>query len=236
MQPTYLPWMGYFGLMDSVDTFVLLDNVAMAKRSWQQRNQIKTASGPVLLTIPVLTKGRSDQLINEALVDSSSKFGENHWKSIEQAYRKAPFFASFTEALQPNVLSRPAKLVDLTVPIIKQLREQLGIRTPLLLASEIECSGRKADLLASLCKAIGGTHYVSAPGSLDYLATSQSFTEIGIKVSIFNFTHPSYAQLHGNFLSHMSVIDLQANLGAESLSVIRSGYGEEMPLENFAHA
>jgi len=63
MQPTYLPWLGYFGLMDRVDTFVYLDSVQFARRSWQQRNRIKSERGEVMLTVPVAKKGLRDQKI-----------------------------------------------------------------------------------------------------------------------------------------------------------------------------
>ena len=53
MQPTYLPWCGYFGLMHAVDVFVLLDSVQFARRSWQQRNQIKGVNGAQWLSVPV---------------------------------------------------------------------------------------------------------------------------------------------------------------------------------------
>jgi aspartate/methionine/tyrosine aminotransferase len=65
MQPTYLPWAGYFGLMQSVDLFIILDSVQFAKRSWQQRNQIKTMNGPLWLTVPVSSKGKRDQFYGE---------------------------------------------------------------------------------------------------------------------------------------------------------------------------
>ena len=68
MQPAYLPWLGYFSLMDQVDKFVILDTVQFARRSWQQRNRIKTADGINMLTVPVIKKGKYDQKINEVLI------------------------------------------------------------------------------------------------------------------------------------------------------------------------
>ena len=69
MQPTYLPWLGYFAMIDQVDVFIIFDSVQFSKRSWQQRNQIKTASGPMWLTVPVASKGKRGQLINEVEID-----------------------------------------------------------------------------------------------------------------------------------------------------------------------
>ena len=97
MQSTYLPWVGYFALMKSVDVFIILDSVQFSKRSWQQRNQIKTESGAKWLTVPVISKGKKDQLIADVKIDYSSKFPESHINMIEQNYRKSPFFGDFSE-------------------------------------------------------------------------------------------------------------------------------------------
>ena len=78
MQPTYLPWLGYFDLINRSDVFVFLDSVQFDKRSWQQRNRIKTPNGELMLTVPVLTKGRSDQKICDVMIDPSQKFNKKH--------------------------------------------------------------------------------------------------------------------------------------------------------------
>mgnify|MGYP003315469201 CR=1 FL=1 len=91
MQPTYLPWIGYFGLMEYVDMFVFLDSVQFEKRSWQQRNKIKTNEGERYLTIPVQSKGKRDQLINEVKVLKCSNFEKQHKRLIKQYYSKSLF-------------------------------------------------------------------------------------------------------------------------------------------------
>ena len=92
MQPTYLPWHGYFALMSVVDIFVLLDDVQFNKRSWQQRNRIKTQNGTSYLTVPVFTKDKRDQLISEVLINRDIDFVNKHLKSIQHNYSKAKYF------------------------------------------------------------------------------------------------------------------------------------------------
>ena len=89
MQPTYLPWLGYFALMDRVDTFVYLDSVQFARRSWQQRNRIRSADGEVMLTIPVAKKGLRDQKIAEVEILYSSEFPRRHVDILSANYRRA---------------------------------------------------------------------------------------------------------------------------------------------------
>jgi len=222
MQPTYLPWCGYFGLMQVVDAFIFLDSVQFAKRSWQQRNQIKTAQGAQWLTVPVSSKGKREQLICEAELDNSSNFAGTHRKSIESNYAKAPWFKDLGPALL-TCIEGQALLADLNIGIIEHCRTLLGIETPLLRSSRMHGSGVKADLLASLCKEVGATEYISPPGSKDYLDESSAFDDIGVPVRYFSYRHPEYPQLFGNFLPYMSVIDILFNCGDQSADLIRYG-------------
>lgn len=223
MQPTYLPWLGYFGLMQSVDLFILLDSVQFARRSWQQRNQIKTANGPLWLSVPVLSKGKRDQLISEVEIDHSQDFPRGHQKTLETNYRKSAHFDTLSPQLFAMLSADNKYLTGLTINSIHWIRNVLGISTPIRLASEFDVAGVKADLLASLCDQAGATEYVSPPGSKDYLDESDAFAKRGMPLRYFKFTHPEYPQRFGDFLPNMSVIDLMFNCGPESLSLIEKG-------------
>ena len=84
-------------------------------------------------------------------------------------------------------------------------------------------SGVKADLLASLCNEVGATEYISVPGSKDYLDQSTAFEKLGLPVRYFDYQHPEYPQLFGDFIPYMSVIDMLFNCGEQSSYLIRSG-------------
>ena len=139
MQPTYLPWSGYFGLISHVDLFIVLDTVQFAKRSWQQRNYIKTKQGAQLLTVPVFSKGKRDQLIKDTLIDTSRRFQQSHLKAIELAYTPTPFYDEFLEVLLPLLSSDINYLSDLNYSIIKGISTVLGYKLlsslPVLLAA-----------------------------------------------------------------------------------------------------
>lgn len=222
MQPTYLPWSGYFGLMHSVDLFIFLDSVQFARRSWQQRNQIKTANGPQWLTVPVLAKGRRDQLISEVEIDGTVNFAASHRGSIEMSYRKAPCFDTHAGSLLALLESPGNRLADLTIGLILRLKALMGISSRMLRSSELDGVGSKADLLASLCQQVGATEYISPPGSREYLEASDAFAKIGVPVRYFEFIHPEYPQRFGEFLPNMSCIDMLFNCGDRSLSLIES--------------
>ena len=82
MQPTYLPWSGYFGLFNYVDFFVFLDSVQFERRSWQQRNKIKSSSGSFFLSIPVISKGLREQKIKDIKI--LNEIPIIRWKLLEQ--------------------------------------------------------------------------------------------------------------------------------------------------------
>lgn len=221
MQPTYLPWSGYFGLMRTVDLFIILDSVQFARRSWQQRNQIKTANGAQWLTVPVITKGKRDQRIDEVEIDPTAHFAEAHRRMIELNYRKTPGYSALAPQILPLLEGR--MLADMTIRIIQRIQEMLGIATPVQRSSAMQGSGTKAELLASLCHEVGATEYISPPGSQDYLDESDAFARAGIPVRYFQFRHPEYPQMFGEFLPYMSCIDMLFNCGDRSLSLIESG-------------
>jgi hypothetical protein len=67
-QSNYIPWKGYFDFINSVDKFVLLDDVQFTKRDWRNRNKLKCPAGECWLSIPIQVKGRYFQKINEAQI------------------------------------------------------------------------------------------------------------------------------------------------------------------------
>jgi WbqC-like protein len=109
VQSCYIPWKGYFDLINDVDEFILYDDRQYTRRDWRSRNRIKTAQGTQWLTVPVLVRGRYHQRIDETQV-AESGWAERHWKTIAHAYGAAPFFAThgpvFEEAYTRSRTSR----------------------------------------------------------------------------------------------------------------------------------
>lgn len=223
MQPTYLPWIGYFDLMDQVDAFVLLDDAQFCKRSWHQRNRILGPEGLQWLTVPVTA--RRGQAINEVELAEPS-FWQRHVRAIEWNYARATYVAP-TVALLRSVFDSDdpwASLSDMTVALIETIRSELGIETRVVTASSLGVDGKRGERLARLCEQLGASEYVSPVGSADYLADDAgAFETRGIGVVFHHFDHPAYAQMHGEFTPYASVIDLLCNEGPRALEVIRGG-------------
>ena len=223
MQPTYLPWLGYFDLVDRSDIFVFLDSVQFDKRSWQQRNRIKEPNGELMLTVPVLTKGKFDQKICDVVIDRSQKIEKKHFNSIRVNYKRSKYFETYIEELENIYNKKIDKLSDLNTTLIRWLSSKLGVNTKFVYSSKLDASGSKTELLVNICKKVGADHYISPAGSKGYIDQNNLFVKSGIKLLYQNYNHPTYNQLHGDFIPYMSVIDLLFNEGDKSLEVIKSG-------------
>lgn len=231
MQPTYLPWIGYFDLIDQVDKYVFLNNVQLVKRSWQVRNRIKTTQGQLFLTVPIRKiKSRDETNICEAIIDDSEAWREKHLKSIGLAYKKAPYFDEVFSFISGLIKTEITMLADFNINIIKNISDKIGIdvNTKFVTSSKLMgVDGKKDTLLVSICKAIGCYEYVSAKGSADYIEKDSpggQFVKSDIKLFYHNYSHPNYDQINGNFLPQMSTIDLLFNKGfSQSLEIIRLG-------------
>src|SRR5690349_1404518 len=163
VQSCYIPWKGYFDLIASVDEFVLFDDRQFTKRDWRNRNRIKTPQGAQWLTIPVETKGRYHQRIDETMI-SDPDWARHHWKTFVHNYAAAPFFAARRDELESLYESaHDPRLSAVNRHFLEAINAMLGIDTVLSWATDYEAEGAKTDRLVSLCRAAGATAYVSGP-------------------------------------------------------------------------
>ncbi|UII30194.1 WbqC family protein [Fulvivirga ulvae] len=223
MQPTYLPWMGYFALIDCSDKFVIYDDVQFEKQSWQQRNRIKTNQGVQMLTIPVSKSVSASRLIYDIMINENGKWRKKHLKSIEQSYRSSAYFQEVFPVLESCYLHDTDSLSEFNSHIIMELCGYLGIDKKIVFSSSFRCQGVKVDKLINIVKYLGADEYLSPIGSFEYINENNLFEKEKISLHYQNFRHPRYNQLHGEFISHMSIIDLLFNEGKNSLQILRSG-------------
>jgi hypothetical protein len=225
MQPTYLPWVGYFDLMDQVDQFILLDDAQFVKQSWQQRNRIKTPEGLQWLSLPIFLRGRFGQKLNEVEI-REPEFWRKHLKTVETNYRRSQFFPKYYEGLLRcfEAGSPWQRLIDVNVNLITWLAPELDVTTPLIRASTLAVEGVRSERLAALCEVMGAAAYVSPIGSAEYLLDDLAeFREHRIDLTFQHYDHPAHRQLFGPFCPFASAIDLLFNEGPAAGQIMRSG-------------
>ena len=221
-QPEHLPWLGFFDKMSKCDVFALLDNVQFKKRYFENRNKIRTKDGWHWITVPVVTKSRYTQLIDQVEIDNTSHWRKKCWSSIATSYQKAPHFNRYRSLFEDIYTREWSMLVDLNVSIIELMAGILGIKTKLVSTSDLETGdSRGSDLIFEICRALNATTYISGPDGRNYLDVGK-FAENGIELVFHDYEHPAYKQMHEPFISHRSAIDLLLNCGEESLSILRN--------------
>jgi hypothetical protein len=231
LQPTYLPWIGYFGMIDIADTFVFYDDVQFSVQSWQQRNKIKSANGNwIWLSVPIVRK--FGQNINEVRINNTTNWKKKHWASIYQSYTKAPCFNEYEEEIERIFQIEWEYLSDLNISLIKKLSELLGIRIPEFIKSSEsgDITGQKTDRLLLVLEKIGADEYISGPGAKGYIDID-GFKEKGMKLYWYEFQHPVYPQIRGEFIPYLSAIDLLFNTGGEAVGYIREGAKDALKLD-----
>ncbi len=225
LQPTYIPWLGYFEMIDRSDIFVIYDHVQFVKKSWHHRNKIKNKNGELLLSVPTRKTHLKTSIHDISLSSEYEKVLNNHWMSILYSYKNSRFFCDYSESLNALYMSKYSTLMELTVTFIQYFCEQLGIDTRfeyssnLLLDSKLTNGTEK---VADICKQVNISTLYDANGAKDIIDT-KILNKNNIHVIFQDYKHPVYSQMFGKFIPYMSIIDLIMNEGSKSLDIIRSG-------------
>lgn len=218
-QPVYLPWLGFFNKIASADLFCYFDIVQYQKKDYNNRNKIKTNTGALWLSVPVESKDHFEKNVGtiKILQDGWQK---KHIKTIELQYKKAPYFKKYFDQIAQTLTEHSTgSLGELNLAMLRQFNEILGIKTPIVIASEYDFKGIKSDLVLDMCKTLGAKKYIFGIQGENY-ADVDSFVAEGISPIFQNYRHPVYPQLHGEFTPNLSVIDLIFNVGERSIEVL----------------
>ena len=220
-QPMYLPWLGLLDRIAQCDLFILLDNVCYSKNYFLNRNKIKTATGWIWLTIPVLTKGDSNKIIKDVEIDNKNDWCKKHWMSLYYSYKNSPYYNNYSEYFENYYQREWRYLVEAISEMMHYLLKVLNIKTRIIMASSLGVSGKKEDLILNICNIVQADEYLSGPDGRNYL-NLDLWEKNKIRVVFHEYQHPAYRQLHGNFMPLLSVIDLLFNCGPESLGILRN--------------
>jgi len=211
-QPAYLPWAGYFDKIRSVDLFIFLDNVQFQRGSFQNRNKIFSKHGPIWLTVPTLTsKGYFEEKILDLKIDSNQRWQLKHFKSLCNNYSKAPMFKKIMPKIEGFYFNKEESLSQLCWDMLNVFNEILGIKTPIIRASEIQgLNGKKSDLILDICKSTNARVYLSGDNGRDYLV-EEDFQGSGITIQYQNYMIKPYKQIGDGFTPALGIVDLLFN-------------------------
>lgn len=217
-QPNYLPWIGYFYKIVHSDIFVLGDNVQFSNKSFINRNRIKTPQGAKWLTVPVIHQ--YPNLINEVKIDNRFNWKKDHLRTLEVNYKKATYFLDFFERIKYAYSSREwTELSEFNISLINEILSYLKVNKKIIKASELNVEGKGTDLIINIVDKVNGNTYLSGFGGKKY-QDEQLFENRKIKLIYYNFIHPIYNQLWGDFIHECSIIDLIFNHGPDSVKFL----------------
>ena len=223
VQSNYIPWKGYFDLINSVDEFILYDDMQFTKRDWRNRNTIKSNDSLLWLTVPVRVKGKYYQTIKDTEVNDRD-WARKHWKSITHSYNKAKHFDLYRERFEDLFLNvNTIFLSAINYLFITTNCDILNITTKISWSMDYKLPREgRTERLIDLCKQASGTEYISGPAAKNYM-DEDTFRENGLRLTYIDYSdYPEYVQLHPPFCHQVSVIDLILNEGPSAKKYMKS--------------
>ncbi len=224
IQSNYIPWKGYFDIINFVDEFILYDDCQYTKRDWRNRNKIKTQSGVKWLTIPVKTKGSYFQKVKDVEVSDHSWVNQ-HLSSFRHFYSKAAYFNDYFEIIHNGYknVADEVLLSNINYNLLLLICNILNINTKISFSMDYGVTENNATAkIVELCRKAEAQIYVSGPAASCYL-DEKKFKTIGCSVHWFEYDHyPIYNQLSKPFDHHVSILDLIFNKGPQLFKYMKT--------------
>lgn len=208
MQPYFFPYLGYFQLVATSSVFVFLDDVTFIKQGWINRNRCLLQNRPHYFTVP-LQSASSHRPISSTLIADDPRWRSRMLRLLEQAYAHAPFRQQ-TLALVERVLSAAhCNISDLAAVSVRTVCEHVGLAATWQTSSSAHPAQGTggAGRIVNICRALGATRYVNAPGGSD-LYDQRDFESEGIEIRFLRPVLPEYPQMGGPFVGGLSIIDV----------------------------
>ncbi len=215
LQPSYLPWRGYFHQIYKADTFVFYDDVQYDRDGWRNRNRVKTAAGAKWLTIPLASRGEhwKELTIKDMRTAANENWGHRHWETIRHSYHKAPYFERYRAMVEQWYATDAENLADFTIATTVELARALGVEhTRFVRSSSLQVRGAKTERLLAILQQLGAARYVSGPAAKNYLDVA-ALEAAGIAVEWMRYEYQEYPQLFPPYDGQVSALDLLLNVG-----------------------
>jgi hypothetical protein len=213
MQPYFFPYIGYWQLINAVERFIIYDDVNYIKGGWINRNRILINGKPTYITVP-LRQASSYKRICDIAVQSSSVWRDRLTRSIENTYRKAPFFAEVYPVIEKLIRYEAEKLSDYLAHQLQALAALLGIKTDVIVTSRRygnDYLSGQARIL-DICKREGGTTYINLKGG-QTLYDVEIFRNADIDLRFIVMRPLPYRQRAAGFIPFLSIVDALMEMG-----------------------
>ena len=229
-QPTFMPWVGYFDLIDQSETYVFLDDVEFSKQSWQQRNRIP-CEGDNWITMPIAKKSSHIKL-NELALGTDVRACTKLINKVKNVYSKEKYFKLYFDEIESILfvgMQNKISLSELNIRLIKLFLKILDISTTLVKSSDLKLKGKRSEKLINIANYFDIANYISPPGSAEYLIEDFEIFNTS-NISIWLHQYEPYPYLKDNWIPYMSILDLIFRFGPDSKEAVLAG---RRPLKPF---
>ena len=210
MQPYLFPYLGYFQLINAVDTFVIYDDVQYIKNGWINRNRIQLNGKEILFTFGI-KRDSSKKNINERFYSEKTfeSTKDNFFKTITLAYKKAPFFSETNELINKIFTFASLNVAEFNTNSLKMICHHIGIDTKFLLSSEFQKDNTKKsqDRVIEINKLLDSDCYINLIGGIE-LYSPDVFMNQGIPLKFIGMNDVKYPQFNEKFIPSLSIIDV----------------------------
>lgn len=224
MQPYFVPYIGYFQLINAVDKYVIYDDVHYIKGGWINRNRILINGMPSYFNVPLI--GASpNKLINEIEVSNQDVLIQKNLRALERAYRKAPYFDDVYSLMEDILKCGKTNLAEYLAYSIRKICEFLDITTELIVSSTMDKDNslKGKEKVVHICHKLGGTEYYNAIGGQE-LYSFDYFRENNLKLSFVKTDKIEYKQFNNEFQPYLSIIDVMMFNSKEEVKKILNMY------------
>ena len=224
MQPYFLPYIGYWQLLNVVDKYVIYDDVNYINRGWINRNRILLNSKDKMITLS-LKEVSQNKLIKEIELLNNEKEREKLLKTISQSYKKAPFYDEVYPLIEEILNYKEINLEKFLENSIKKIIEYLEIDTTILISSEIEKDNmlKGKNKILDICKNLGASEYYNAIGGQE-LYSYEEFNKESIKLKFLKSGNIEYKQFKNEFIPNLSIIDVMMFNSKEKIKEFLNNY------------
>lgn len=224
MQPYYFPYIGYWQLLNAVDIYVIYDDVNYIKGGWINRNKILINGQPKYINLQ-LSKASPNRLINEINVLGDKVYNNKLLKTIQASYKKAPNYPNVITLIREIINQDEVSLAQYLVKSIKKINKYIGIKTPLILSSNLGKNDtlRGQAKIIEICKQLNAKVYINAIGGQG-LYSELDFKEKGIQIKFLKTKEIRYLQFNNDFVPNLSIIDVMMFNSAETINQMLREY------------
>ncbi len=221
MQPTFLPWLGYFALMRAADVFVVLDDFQFVRRSFHQRNRLFVSRASVgWITVPVSHEGHQDVALDR-VIPKTAEMRAKLVGALRHAYEPSRHRDDVIAETSAWLGGDHASLADLNLDFLERAKRWLGIDTPILRSSALGSEGSRSRRIASILRRVEARTYLSARGAAGYMLAEGVFPLEGIETVFQTYEPETYPQSQSEgFVPYLSALDAIVQQGPERARAI----------------